>query len=233
MATNSTITAPDRAHAARPQHPYGMYPQNTVPEEEGAPVLPAIAIPVGFPGLGQSYQRRLGPEGEEAADIIGPDGHTEQLPPYTQYPDAIPRKADGTVAPVPAPEPEPASARSPDTAPQTPIATSSRETVNPAQSRLSTRSVMSDSSGARLTTGGLPVTERNRKISSKEKWTETGKKRVCFGKLPLWAICTMGVAFFILAVLLGGLIGGVVMRKQGPKYHDADDDPNVLALSSP
>lgn len=41
-------------------------------------------IPVGFPGLSHGYERRLGPEGEEQ-DIIGPDGHTEQLPPYTRF----------------------------------------------------------------------------------------------------------------------------------------------------
>lgn len=45
------------------------------------------AIPVGFANNTDPYQRRLGPEGEEIAGIIGPDGHTEELPPYTRYPD--------------------------------------------------------------------------------------------------------------------------------------------------
>ncbi|KAG7286147.1 hypothetical protein NEMBOFW57_008450 [Staphylotrichum longicolle] len=35
---------------------------------------------LGFRGLPDQYQRRVGPEGEEIADMIGPDGHTEQLP---------------------------------------------------------------------------------------------------------------------------------------------------------
>ena len=40
----------------------------------------------------QSYQRRLRPDGEDADDLIGPDGHTEQLPPYTRYPTDLPPK---------------------------------------------------------------------------------------------------------------------------------------------
>ena len=90
IATTSTVPVPDRPYdgPGGPTHPYGMYPQNTVPESEAADESSPLApVPVGFPGLNNNYQRRLGPEGEEIADIIGPDGHTEQLPPYTQYPD--------------------------------------------------------------------------------------------------------------------------------------------------
>ncbi|PSR78650.1 hypothetical protein BD289DRAFT_456193 [Coniella lustricola] len=68
-----------------PSHPYSMYPQNPIEEETQEPVVPTI--PVGFVSAADPYQRRLGPEGEELADIIGPDGHTEELPPYTRYPD--------------------------------------------------------------------------------------------------------------------------------------------------
>ena len=34
----------------------------------------------------------MGPDGEDADDLIGPDGHTEQLPPYTKYPNDLPPK---------------------------------------------------------------------------------------------------------------------------------------------
>ncbi|KAF3761336.1 hypothetical protein M406DRAFT_357696, partial [Cryphonectria parasitica EP155] len=68
-----------------PSHPYSMYPQNPVEETPRQPAVPAI--PVGFVNTPDPYQRRLGPEGEDMADIIGPDGHTEELPPYTRYPD--------------------------------------------------------------------------------------------------------------------------------------------------
>jgi hypothetical protein len=86
----------------RPTHPYGMYSQSgldegiddALPAEPAHPQLPPIqtAIPMGFPGHSAGYHRVLGPDGEEQ-DIIGPDGHTEQLPPYTRYPDEGPTKA--------------------------------------------------------------------------------------------------------------------------------------------
>ncbi|KAK7747324.1 hypothetical protein SLS53_001577 [Cytospora paraplurivora] len=71
-----------------PAHPYSMYPQNPFTDTSSAVDAPTVPIiPVGFVNNTDPYQRRLGPEGEEVADIIGPDGHTEELPPYTRYPD--------------------------------------------------------------------------------------------------------------------------------------------------
>lgn len=97
LATTVTVPATERSYNGpnNPTHPYQMYPQNTVAasETEGRATP---AIPVGFTGAVDNYQRRLGPEGEEAGDMIGPDGHTEQLPPYTRYPDeAYQRKIAG------------------------------------------------------------------------------------------------------------------------------------------
>lgn len=71
-----------------PAHPYSMYPQNPFTDTSSVVDAPTVPIvPVGFVNNTDPYQRRLGPEGEEVADIIGPDGHTEELPPYTRYPD--------------------------------------------------------------------------------------------------------------------------------------------------
>ena len=100
IATTSTERQPHRSMSLqRPTHPYAMYSQSGLvdeePEEEPAqPPVPPIqtAIPVGFPGLSTGYHRVLGPDGEEQ-DIIGPDGHTEQLPPYSRFPEAGPTKA--------------------------------------------------------------------------------------------------------------------------------------------
>jgi hypothetical protein len=99
VATSSTTQQPDRPMSLqRPAHPYAMYSQSGLDDEPSPepmpPVLPPIqtAMPVGFPGLNAGYHRVLGPDGEEQ-DIIGPDGHTEQLPPYSRYPDEGPTKA--------------------------------------------------------------------------------------------------------------------------------------------
>jgi hypothetical protein len=100
VATSSTERQPHRSMSLqRPTHPYAMYSQSGIVDEESSeeparPPVPQVqsAIPVGFPGLNNGYHRVLGPDGEEQ-DIIGPDGHTEQLPPYSRYPEEGPTKA--------------------------------------------------------------------------------------------------------------------------------------------
>ncbi|EPE04704.1 glucan 4-alpha-glucosidase [Ophiostoma piceae UAMH 11346] len=106
--TTSTATQSESSYTGPrgPAFPYGMYPQNTMTETAAGPsTVPTSAIPVGFPGMADNYQRRIGPDGEDIADMIGPDGHTEQLPPYTRYPDeAYSRKiaaANGAQQPDP------------------------------------------------------------------------------------------------------------------------------------
>lgn len=81
-----------------PTFPYSLYPQSTM---AGSGAVPTSAIPVGFPGMADGYQRRLGPDGEDIADMIGPDGHTEQLPPYSRYPDNYSGKMAAVMAAVP------------------------------------------------------------------------------------------------------------------------------------
>lgn len=89
MATASTVPTarPESEYSGPtgPSHPYSMYPQNPIEVPTSQTTVPAI--PVGFTNVPDMYQRRLGPEGEEVAAMIGPDGHTEELPPYTRYPD--------------------------------------------------------------------------------------------------------------------------------------------------
>lgn len=94
-ATTSTVRPRERSYAGPtgPSQPYGMYPQNTVPGDEiGSLQGLDSPVPAGFPGQYQGYRRRLGTDAEDADDLIGPDGYTEPLPPYTRYPDDIPPK---------------------------------------------------------------------------------------------------------------------------------------------
>lgn len=78
IASESTIRPLERPFVlgGGPAHPYGLYPQNTVSEETNA-------IPVGFPGMSQNYQTRS--TDADIADIVGLDGHVEELPPYSRY----------------------------------------------------------------------------------------------------------------------------------------------------
>jgi len=171
-----------------PTYPYGMYPQNTVPESESIhDSIPASSIPVGFPGHGANYQRRLGPDGEEAADIIGPLGHTEQLPPYTKYPDeALTRK----VAPI-----LPAGAGGIGLATRDPEF-ASREDLNSPPSRLSQRSLTSDSDH-QINVAAFRASEK----PPEKKWKIIAQRKV-WGIVPVWVFVLVALIFlgFILIV---------------------------------
>ena len=206
VATNSTINMPERTYARNngPTHPYGMYSQTTVPEGDVGPTVGMDpSIPVGFPGHGRSYRRRLGPEGEEAADIIGPDGHTEQLPPYTRYPDGIP--------------PKPAPRGPTNTFDITPNPEVSQDTINSAPSPLSaTHSNVTEVNGTRLNVAAVAGANRLDDTGSfKERWTEKGKKRMCKGKFPVWIVIVIVFLLVLAGALLGGIIGRVIGRRRG------------------
>lgn len=206
MATTSTVQVPERPYPdpGGPTHPYGIYPQNTVPEGAVA-TAPMVTVPVGFPGLRNDYERRLGPEGEEIADIIGPDGHTEQLPPYTQYPDeAFARKARPDVQvslPVPV-----AGAGGIGLATRDPEFASREDLQSP--SRQSTRSIMSDQSSHPVNMAALGASEK----PQLKRWQKFARRKVC-GIIPFWAI---GLAIVVL--VLFGIILGVVLALLKPKH---------------
>lgn len=196
-ATHSTTRAPDRLYAGPngPTHPYGMYPQSTVPEGAVSPMTEqAPPIPVGFTGLGRNYRRRFGPEGEEADDMIGPDGHTEQLPPYTPYSDAVlPKENVSGAAGVGA-----TLQNQPGT---------SQTTLDNSQSRLSATETLNADDG---TPPLIPTSQSDESGNFKERWSEKGKKRFCNGKVPMWVLVMIVVIF---VVLLGGIVGGMIKHR--------------------
>ncbi|KAF1842476.1 uncharacterized protein K460DRAFT_409885 [Cucurbitaria berberidis CBS 394.84] len=142
IATTSTERQPHRSMSLqRPTHPYAMYSQSGLAEEEPLeePALPSApqiqtANHVGFPGLNTGYHRVLGPDGEEQ-DIIGPDGHTEQLPPYSRFPDEGPTKASMAAEAsasriLPAPN-QVADPEDPFSTPVSPVSPSSTHSFSP------------------------------------------------------------------------------------------------------
>ena len=193
-ATSSTARTPLRSYTgpSGPSHPYGMYAQNTVSEDDvtaGAGINPAL--PLGFTGSGHRYQRRLGPEGEDTDDIIGPDGHTEQLPPYTRWPNDVPPEGDST-EPIGNPS-------DPFVDPQSAQNTSPIEYVN------TTTTVPGHAS-----TPMNPAPEVPRSADGghyKEVPPARSKRRKC-GIVPLWVLV---VAISILiAVVVGSIVGAAV-----------------------
>lgn len=198
VTTTSTGPLPERRYTGPrgPTHPYGMYPQNIVPEPESVQDrLPNADIPVGFPGLESEYHRRLGPEGEEAADIIGPDGHTEQLPPYTRFADeAFARKhgiTEGT------PIGEAAGSRLATHDPES----ESRDDLQSPQSR---GSLVSDASNHSPTVVAMDTSEK----PQLKKWQMIARRKA-WGIIPIWVIVLVAAIFLLFGIILGSVLGAL------------------------
>jgi hypothetical protein len=159
-----------------------MYPQNTV-EEEDDDARPVPTIPLGFPGMGQNYRGNQA-AGQDLGDIVGSDGHIEQLPPYTRYADNTIAKAasDDVPAPVVATD-----------IPLSPISLTSQT---------SDSDVQVNTAAARE--AGEPTAEYNEKSKMRKRLS----RKVCWGiSLCVWLLV---VAVIVLAATLGGVIGGVI-----------------------
>jgi hypothetical protein len=204
IASASTIRPAERAFIppTGPEHPYAMYSQNTVPEEDDMH-LPPMSIPLGFPGLGQIYQQGSRSAGNDIADIVGADGHVEELPPYTRYPDnSVPK----------------------DSMPQLDIPLNGQPQNRPdiPMSPQSTPSLFSDNNIA-LNMAAARTAGSDSESSFKERWREKSRRRVLCG-LPLWCLLAL-VAIMILVGAIGGVIGGVVAnRRQSDALADAQPD---------
>lgn len=241
MATTSTIRQPERSYSgpSGPTQPYGMYPQNTVPEDEQVPVA-------GFSGMDRDYHRRLGPDEEDVDDLIGPDGYAEQLPPYTRFANGIlPKYTSGLgsvrrsgIPPnymsesgsirrsaVPAP---------PEDSQET--LNSPGHNLNSSRDNASSRNPFGDSSTRLNSSTAVGVLPKDEGGSFKERVREKGKRRVrvCCGVIPCWVLFVMFVVV-ILAVLLGGGIGGMIAHKhieQATGYSQPEAAHTVTASAS-
>ncbi|KAM0262316.1 hypothetical protein ACHAQJ_001785 [Trichoderma viride] len=204
-ATASTDQAANRG----PAHPYALYPQNTVTSGDETP----NQIPVGFTTSADSYQRQIGPDGEEAGALVGPLGHTEELPPYTRYPD------QAVVAKTPAPtaqEDGPADDNLAQTitgaggigvATRNPEFSSTEEDLQPSQSRPSTRSRHDINTAAQNEAEKSPM----------NKWQRRAKKKL-WGIVPYWAICLLFIGVLLIGVILGAVIGTVLSRHKSQNH---------------
>lgn len=239
--TTDSVGRPPRISLSQPTHPYGMYPQNVMESPDEPAVSPiAAAIPVGFPGLNAGYHRRLGPDGEEQ-DIIGPDGHTEQLPPYSRYPEEGPTKAamaaEASVSPIEAPLPAtvptplPAPAPAPAPVPNSPV---NDVTPPPLAPPLPQPPAIEERvSEAASSASTVDIAEQG--ISEKSKPSRRGKKKwgdkKLWGKIPLGLVIPLLILVLIFAIILGAVIGMVVVKgkKNNSKGRDSDKPQSQVA----
>ncbi|KNG84985.1 hypothetical protein ANOM_006547 [Aspergillus nomiae NRRL 13137] len=211
IATTSTVRPMERplGDANAPQHPYAMYPQNVVAEEE---MDNAMIPPVGFPGHPQAYQRPPNRADDDVGDLIGPDGHREQLPPYSRYPDPVVPKVEGTFDPTPdAGVTLRDNTHSPNEHPPPPVSEVSSNTLV-AENMANRRDNDEERSTAAPVTGVMAFEE---KLKSK------GKKKACCG-LPVWTLVLVGVVMLV-GACIGGVIGGVLGAKKAA--NDENDHP--------
>jgi hypothetical protein len=186
------------------------------------------SIPVGFPGTVDNYQRRIGPEGEEAADLIGPDGHTEELPPYTRYPeDAYHRKAlglDATSRSTPAHNTQPISgAGGIGLATRNPEFASSEDlrVLDSPNSRQSVRSFATEVSNHEINTAAMNVVSDEKHGSG--GWRVTARRKV-WGVVPCWAIVLAVIVLVLMGVILGAVLGALIGKKLGKPHPDRSSD---------
>lgn len=195
VATVSTIRHADSPlrRPTGPQHPYGMYPQNIEYEED----LGDQPIPVGFPPRGLQPQGAT-TRADDVGDIIGPDGHLEQLPPYSRYPDGVIR---------------PTISRGPAS-----IASDMRGRWERYQDEPHTRSDSSSGTGTLINVDSSeplrsPTTSSGRSstlvapVPLEEKSRQKGQKKCCGA--PIWLV-VMSSMTMVICALLGGVIGGVL-----------------------
>ncbi|KAJ5760783.1 hypothetical protein N7520_007939 [Penicillium odoratum] len=215
VGSTSTIRPFDRplGETSGPQHPYGMYTQNVV--EEGMD----DEIPVGFPGLNSQYQSPPSRRMDDVGDIIGPDGHTEPLPPYSRYPTGAAPKPPGVQMPTMAEADSPVDINLPPQEDQQLSSTSREQTISNTSSRalIPQSSASSEPNAGPVVIGATGATAATGIMAFEEKLKRKGKQTVCCG-LPVWTIVLI-VTILLIGGSIGGVIGGVLGTR---KAQEAD-----------
>lgn len=216
IASESTVRPVERPFVAQggPEHPYAMY-QNAVPEEDDED--PHTVPPLGFSSMSPSFQAASTSSGNDTGDIVGSDGHVEQLPPYTRYADNVVAKGD--------------MAEINQTNTTQELASPSSETPDLSPNQTTSESELNPSSAQR----------EQEEIARKEGLYERSKKRKCCG-IPV-VIIVLLVLVIIVSAAVGGVVGGVVGNRKGVDHAKAassatttvwlDADPVTTGPSTP
>ncbi|PTU21684.1 hypothetical protein P175DRAFT_0434495 [Aspergillus ochraceoroseus IBT 24754] len=217
VTTTSTLRPVDQplGDSTAPQHPYAMYSQNVVVEEG----MDNAAIPLGFPGHNQeAYHRALGRADDDVADLVGPDGHMEQLPPYSRYPDGASPKLEDSLDILPD------AAIILDHPPDD-------HNQDLAMSEVSSRTLVADNQSQGRDSRGGGVAPVTGVMAFEEKLKRRGKKKVCCG-LPIWTIVLIS-AVMVVGGSIGGAIGGILgARRAAQETNSNDDGPKIVTVTA-
>lgn len=211
VASESTLRpgseTPFVPHAG-PQHPYQLYPQNTVPEEDED--ITTNGIPLGFPRT--NFQSSNGRSNSDVGDIIGSDGHIEQLPPYSRYADNT--VAKGNMDDIVARRRSMRSMRSIRSMRSLRPALAPSHSSQPT-TQTTTPSVATSTTLLQPTAQFEEETEaqRARKEGYRPGWGEQLRKPTIAG-MPLWGLIVITL-MIIFSATIGGVVGGIIGNKQG------------------
>ena len=219
-----------------PTHPYSMYPQNVSEDAQHSPATvatmaaaasaaaataaatstasttatshPQTHIPVGFPGRTPGFNLARGPQGEEQ-DIIGVDGHTEQLPPYSEYPE------EGVPKHIVLPN-QPLSAAT--------SASTSHLAIPLIPARLQSMSDSPGNADAQAFASMEQMESNDSTASAPKRWKDKSwkeKRKTKFCGIPFWWIMLSMCVVAFIAIVLGGAIGGFMSsqkKSDGKRY---------------
>jgi hypothetical protein len=154
-------------------------------------------------------------------------GHTEELPPYTRYPEIayVRKESSNDTDSISTPTSTPPTAALPAVAAgagglgratRDPEFSSTEEDLAINRSRPSIRSQRSQASRHDINTAARGVSE---KPSRQEKWQRRGKKNL-WGVVPYWAICLVMVGMVVMGIIMGAVIG-TVLKKSDDKTRKA------------
>ncbi|KAI5303276.1 hypothetical protein KEM56_007719, partial [Ascosphaera pollenicola] len=252
-STISTTRPTDRTslRAMAPQHPYLMYPQNTVPEDM---LEHDNVIPVGFPGRHMVCP----PAPNEVGDIVGPDGHTETLPPYSRYATAdykgqvgidddasheSPAAVGAEVVPPPPAHLAPVAAAA---APGSLVATNTSSTDGTiaggtvsagetSRSPLASEHVppagapVASTAAAGAAISAADPSGNFKEAGFRNKVKDVGRRKVCCG-IPIFMLVIIAIVL-LMCTAIGGVIGGVLGNRKG--VSSAQSAQNSTPSASP
>lgn len=179
-----------------------MYPQNVADDMEDEDEMnhPQNHIPVGFPGVAPIFVNRRLPRNDH--DNMSISGHSEQLPPYSEYPE------DGAPKNILLPQQLPTGQASEQQVPQVQDPFAQRAPQSMADS-----SAITAGQGSPLNT--TPPTDAPPKTWSEKTWAEKRKTKFCgipFGFILIAVGCVV-----LIVIIAGAVIRGFVNghRKDG------------------
>ncbi|KAI5246253.1 hypothetical protein E4T42_06465 [Aureobasidium subglaciale] len=213
VSTNASTVRAGQSTSLLPQgptHPYSMYPQNVSAHDDEADITASTrnhaqtVIPVGFPGRAHGFVARA--PGAEEQDIIGVDGHSEQLPPYSEYPE------DGAPKPIVLP----AQTATPPNTTQIHLPLMQQQRQPESMSDQTTMHGFAEMQQLNSSSYSDP-TPSEAKSWSEKSWKEKRKTRFC--GVPFWWILLSLCVLAFIAIVLGAAVGGIFAsaRKEAEK----------------